>query len=77
MAAFYMRNRLAAANGEKLRWLPDSGFFGPCRQILGQGLFVSMAYLISPLALVMLIFFIFPQERADVRLSDLPEGPAG
>lgn len=54
VAALYMRNRLAASANEKLCWWPGTGFASQWQKILGQGLFVSMAYLISPLALVML-----------------------
>lgn len=54
IAAIYLGNRLKRLNEEKLFWLPKSGCFGAWRQMLGQGMFVALAYLVSPAALLML-----------------------
>ena len=54
IAAIFLGSRLKALGDEKLKWLPNLDCLGAWRQILGQGLFVTMAYLVSPVALVML-----------------------
>ena len=54
IAAVYLGIRLKNLKEEKLFWLPGPGCFGAWRQILGQGMFVAIAYLVSPAALLML-----------------------
>ena len=53
VAALYMRRQSRLA-GQRLRWVPARGMFLVWKKILGQGMFVSLSYLISPLALIML-----------------------
>jgi putative MATE family efflux protein len=54
VAAIYLGNHLKRVNEAKLAWLPKAGCFRAWRQILGQGMFVALAYLVSPAALLML-----------------------
>ena len=54
IAAVYLGKNLKKLNAEKLFWFPGPGCFGAWRQILGQGMFVAVAYLVSPAALLML-----------------------
>ena len=54
LSALYIGYRLQTLLGENLRWLPQSGSLKIWRQILKQGLFVTAAYLITPIALMLL-----------------------
>ena len=54
VSAAYLGRQLWHMTGEKLSLLPGSDFFGSGRKILGQGIFVTAAYLVSPIALMML-----------------------
>ena len=54
LSAVYISNRLRALLGETLQWLPRAGSLKIWRQILKQGLFVTAAYLITPIALMLL-----------------------
>ena len=54
ISAGYINYRLRALQGETIQWLPRSGSLKLWRQILRQGLFVTAAYLISPIALMLL-----------------------
>ena len=54
IAAVYLGLHLRPIEEARLRWLPCSGCFRQWRIILGQGVFISMAYLISPVALLLL-----------------------
>lgn len=54
VAAVYIGYKLWDKVGEKLVLLAVPGFFGAWRNILGQGTFVTVAYLVSPVALIML-----------------------
>ncbi len=54
ISAVYIGYRLKAMFGLRLQWLPTSGNLLVWWQILKQGLFVTAAYLISPIALMLL-----------------------
>ena len=54
LSALYIGYRLRTLLGETLRWLPQAGSLKIWRQILKQGLFVTAAYLITPIALMLL-----------------------
>ncbi len=54
ISALYIGYRLKVLLGENLAWLPQAGNLVLWRQILKQGLFVTAAYLISPIALMLL-----------------------
>ncbi|HWR29026.1 MAG TPA: MATE family efflux transporter [Negativicutes bacterium] len=54
VAAIYIGYKLWDKFGEKLSLLPDLGFLQTWQKILGQGMFVTAAYLVSPVALMML-----------------------
>ena len=53
VCAAYLRHFLQRQAGA-LVWKPRKGFLGEARLIAGQGSFVAMAYLVSPLALLLL-----------------------
>ena len=53
VCAAYLRHFLQRQAGA-LVWKPRKGFLGEARLIAGQGAFVAMAYLVSPLALLLL-----------------------
>ena len=54
LSALYIGYRLRTLLGETLLWLPQAGSLKIWRQILKQGLFVTAAYLITPIALMLL-----------------------
>ena len=54
ISAVYIGHRLRVLLGENLQWLPLAGSLQLWWQILKQGLFVTAAYLISPIALMLL-----------------------
>ena len=54
ISAIYIGSRLKVLFGESLRWLPAQGSLQIWRKILAQGLFVTAAFLISPIALMLL-----------------------
>ncbi len=53
-AAAYLRRRLAAQQGERLALTLPAGVARLWRQILGQGVFIMVAYLVSPVGLMLL-----------------------
>ncbi len=54
LSAIYIGYRLSALLGDTLQWLPQAGGLKIWWQILKQGLFVTAAYLITPIALMLL-----------------------
>ena len=54
LSALQLGSRRRTLLGETLRWLPQAGSLKIWRQILKQGLFVTAAYLITPIALMLL-----------------------
>lgn len=54
VSAVYLGRNLWIRTEEKLGLLPGPDFFGSGRKILGQGMLVTVAYLVSPVALMML-----------------------
>ena len=53
-SGIYLSYKLRELLNEKMVLFPYSGFLRAWRQILGQGMFVTAAYLVSPVALMML-----------------------
>lgn len=53
-AAVYLRWRLAAQQGERLVPVLPAGVWRRWRQILGQGVYIMVSYLVSPVALMLL-----------------------
>lgn len=54
VSAAFLSYKLCTSFGEKVVLIPGTGFLSAWRKILGQGLFVTVAYLVSPVALIML-----------------------
>jgi len=53
-SGIYLSYKLHELFAEKMGFFPYQGFLRAWRQILGQGMFVTAAYLVSPVALIML-----------------------
>lgn len=54
IAAVYLGIHLRSIKEVKLEWLPGSDCFRQWRRILGQGIFIALSYLVSPMALLLL-----------------------
>ncbi|MDT8903616.1 MATE family efflux transporter [Anaeroselena agilis] len=54
VAAVYLRRRLAIQQGERLTLALPAGVTGLWRRIVGQGVFITVAYMVSPVGLMLL-----------------------
>lgn len=54
VSALYLRYQMIRNSDVQVKWLPTNGFGKMAASVAGQGSFVAMAYLVSPMALILL-----------------------